>query len=723
MFLDRYSIHQPLASPDHEAKVEEEVSFDTTSLILYACMLPLPLIHDCLWYILQIPRKEKKIQAALSPFLHRYGFDPKKAFLFNKSHQKESYISLLESCRNLRDVIKGENLHSEISRENSSLLQDVVIANMLVGMYANCGYLERAENVFENLTLRDVIIWTTFMGALSTHGFCKKTLYCFDHMQIEGISPDSVTFVCIVKACANIGDIEKGQSMYSEIVKKGFDEDVVVATSLVDMYAKCSLLTTANEVFCRILTRNIVSWNALMAGHVEKGNSEETLLCFRYMQEEDLAPNDVSYVCALKSCCIMKDMDFGRGLHLEIVKKGLEREIFVHNTLIDMYAKFGLFVDAIGVFDKLPLVRDEISWNALLSGYVEHGHSKQALDCFEEMRREGFSSPHLLMYVCSMKACANIGEIERGKQLHSEITKKGWGEDVTVCNTLIDTYAEYNLLIEAQFLFDTLIIKTPVSWNSLIAGYVKNGYNEKALDLFYDMAMVADSTTIVCTLKACGSEGFIYKGLDIHIRLVKQGIDKGIFVGNTLVDTYAKCGMLAEAQEVFKTILSPDVISWNALITGYAQIGEYGQVFIAVGRMLEGNARPDSLTFVSILNACCHAGLSIDHGLLCFVAMREQYDIVPTVEHHSCMVNLLSRAGHIDKAIRFIEDMPCHPGMVVWNTMLGACRKWGSFDTGMEIFQHVIQLDRNDDAAYFLILNIYADEILRKQKMMCSIIS
>ena len=91
------------------------------------------------------------------------------------------------------------------------------------------------------------------------------------------------------------------------------------------------------------------------------------------------------------------------------------------------------------------------------------------------------------------------------------------------------------------------------------------------------------------------------------------------------------------------------------------------------------------------------------------MAMREQYDIVPTVEHHSCMVNLLSRAGHIDKAIRFIEDMPCHPGMVVWNTMLGACRKWGSFDTGMEIFQHVIQLDRNDDAAYFLILNIYAD--------------
>ena len=123
-------------------------------------------------------------------------------------------------------------------------------------------------------------------------------------------------------------------------------------------------------------------------------------------------------------------------------------------------------------------------------------------------------------------------------------------EDLCVSNTLIDTYAEYNLLIEAQFLFDTLIIKTPVSWNSLIAGYVKNGYNEKALDLFYDMAMVADATTIVCTLKACGSEGFIYKGLDIHIRLVKQGIDKGIFVGNTLVDTYAKCGMLKIAHQV-----------------------------------------------------------------------------------------------------------------------------------------------------------------------------
>jgi pentatricopeptide repeat protein len=588
-------------------------------------------------------------------------------------------------------------------RENPSLLQkDVVIACMLVGIYGSHGLLGAARDVLENLTLRDVVVWTTFMEALDRHGFGADALACFDRLQIEGLSPDSVTLICVLKACVNSGDAEKGQSMHGETVKKGFDEDIAVCTSLVDMYVKCGIFISAKQVFYRIPMRNTICWNALMAGYIEHGYGEETLVGFWCMQEEGLAPDDATYICVLKACSITKNMKIGQRVHSDIVGKGFEEGIFVHNTLIDMYAKCGFLTEAEGVFGNLIVVRDEISWNALLSGYVEHGHNMQALDLFEEMRRNGFSNPHLLMFVCGMKACTNLGAIKRGQILHLEITKKGLGEDALVCNTLIDMYASSSLLMEAQHVFDNLLVKTLVSWNSLIAGYVENGQGETALDLFYHMVMVADATTFVCTLKACGNDSALYKGQEIHIQLVKQGIEKDVFVCNTLVDTYAKCGSLAEAQGVYERLSGRDMITWNALITGYAQIGDYGAVFaMVVGILEEGNAKLDSLAFVILLNACCHAGVLIDEGIMWFGVMRERCGIVPTLEHNSCMVNLLSRAGHIEEAVKFIEVMPCHPGAVVWNTMIGACRKWGSYETGLEILQHTIQLNANEDAAYF----------------------
>ena len=145
---------------------------------------------------------------------------------------------------------------------------------------------------------------------------------------------DRIRLLNVIKSCGREKNIWKVRRIHDIIIEKRLIvKDAYIATALITTYAKCGVMEKAREVFDQIQSRDVVSWNALMAGHVEHGNSEETLLCFRYMQEEDLAPNDVSYVCVLKSCCIMKDMDFGRGLHLEIVKKGLVE----CNTLIGIW--------------------------------------------------------------------------------------------------------------------------------------------------------------------------------------------------------------------------------------------------------------------------------------------------------------------------------------------------------------------------------------------------
>lgn len=189
------------------------------------------------------------------------------------------------------------------------------------------------------------------------------------------------------------------------------------------------------------------------------------------------------------------------------------------------------------------------------------------------------------------------------------------------------------------------------------------------------------------------------------LRPPERGLETDLIVGSSLVDMYAKCGLLAEAQEVFANLLVRDLLLWNALITGYSQLGESGRAFNTFFEMTGEGLKPDLVTFVSILNACSHAGLVVD-GVMCFDALINDYGLIPTLEHYNCMIDLLCRAGHMDKVVGLIEEMPLHPDIVVWHTVLGACRKLGDVELGLHVFENALLLDNNDVGACVSMFNI-----------------
>eukprot|EP00250_Pteridium_aquilinum_P016131 c22959_g2_i1 orf=717-2639(+) len=452
------------------------------------------------------------------------------------------FVVLLKACAHQKWVKRGQELHTEIAKEE--LERVLKVGTALVDMYAKCGALAEAQDAFDNLVDRDVVLWTALIGGYAEHGFGEEALSCLDRMQVEGVPMNTFTYVCSLKACGGVGDITRGLKLHVEISKDGLEGNVHVCSTLVDMYAEFGLLVEARRVLNKLPVRHVVSWNALITGYVEHGLNQEALECLEEMQAEGLSPNAITHVCSLKACSSLGAIDMGRAIHATINKMGLQRDVYLGSILVDMYATCGLLEDARDVFSQLPF-RDVVSWTALIRGYIGQGLGKEAFQCLEQMQVEGIP-PNAVTYICSLKACSNQGSIEKGRELHFEIAKEGFEKDPFVSNTLVDMYAKCGLVGKAHEVFKELPVRSLVSWNVLISGYVQHVCSVEALVCFEHMqheGHCPDRVTFLSMLKACGSMGAVDNGQEMHSAIVKTGsLETDFVVGTALIDMYAKCG-------------------------------------------------------------------------------------------------------------------------------------------------------------------------------------
>lgn len=198
--------------------------------------------------------------------------------------------------------------------------------------------------------------------------------------------------------------------------------------------------------------------------------------------------------------------------------------------------------------------------------------------------------------------------------------------------------------------------------------------------------------TYISTLKACGAIGALDMGQEIHSEIVRKNLLGTDVVRNTLVDMYARCGSLAEAQQLLKNLPAHDIIAWNSLIAGYAQLGEVDNVVHTFDLLLCKGLKPDPVTFVILLTACSHLGL-VNKSELYYEWMIKGFGLAPRFEHHSCMIDVLGRTGQLEKATTLIRRLQCSPDLVICRTILGACKKWGHLELGKKVFEHAVQLD------------------------------
>ncbi|PKI38633.1 hypothetical protein CRG98_040967 [Punica granatum] len=464
----------------------------------------------------------------------------------------------------------------------------------------------------------------------------------------------------------------------------------------------------AVSIFDKIAGPNSSAYNVMIRGFTYKQSPERAVALFEEMCQNSVQPDEFTFPCVLKACSRLGALSEGKQIHAQVLKLGFGLEGFVGNTLIHMYASCGGIHIAHKLFDRMP-DRGVMTWNSMFAGYSRSGNWIEVTELFRKMLESGVQFDEVTM-ITVLTACARLADIELGKWVGDYIKANGLKRNPTLTTCLVDMYAKCGSLDLARILFDQMEQKDVVAWSAMISGYSQARKCKEALDLFHQMQAAEvdpNEVTVVSVLSSCAVLGALETGRWLHLFVKKRWVKLTVPLGTALVDFYAKCGMIDKAIEVFMEMRCKNVFSWTALIQGLASNGQGKRALDFFRQMQEENVPPNDVTFLGVLSACSHSGL-VEEGRDFFVSMNRDFDIEPRMEHYGSMVDILGRAGRIEEAYQFINNMPIMPNTVIWRTLLASCRAHKNVVFGDESIKRIAEIEPLHSGDYILLSNLYA---------------
>uniref|UniRef100_A0ACD5XT27 Uncharacterized protein n=1 Tax=Avena sativa TaxID=4498 RepID=A0ACD5XT27_AVESA len=439
----------------------------------------------------------------------------------------------------------------------------------------------------------------------------------------------------------------------------------------------------------------------------------------------ELAPTPRVYHAFITACAQSKNLEDARRVHAHLASSRFAGDAFLDNSLINTYCKCGSVLDAHKMFDGMR-TKDMVSWTSLIAGYAQNDMPAEAIGLLPGMLNGRFK-PNGFTFASLLKAAgayAADSGIRVGAQIHALAVKCDWHEDVYVGSALLDMYARCGRMDMATAVFDGLDSKNGVSWNALISGFSRKGDGETALKAFAEMqrnGFEATHFTYSSLFNAIARLGALEQGKWVHAHMIKSRQKLTAFLGNTILDMYAKSGSMVDAKKVFDRVENKDLVTWNSMLTAFAQYGLRKEAVSHFEEMRKTGIYLNQVSFLCILTACSHGGL-VKEGKRYFDMMKE-YNLEPEIDHYVTVVDLLGRAGLLNYALVFIFKMPMEPTAAVWGALLAACRTHKNARVGHFAVDHVFQLDPNDSGPPVLLYNIYAstgqwDAAARVRKMM-----
>jgi pentatricopeptide repeat protein len=429
-------------------------------------------------------------------------------------------------------------------------------------------------------------------------------------------------------------------------------------------------------------------------------------------------PDLEAYSLLLHACISRKSLEHGQRLYLHLL---LSRDKRNHNLIknptlkskfITLYSVCGLIDEACRVFEDgledehVP----ESVWVAMAIGFSRNGCYKEALFLYCDMLFR-FIQPGNFSFSMALKACADLSELWIGRAVHAQIIKCDEEPDQVVNNALLRLYAECGCFDEILRVFDEMPQRNVVSWNSLIAGFVRREKVFESLGTFRRMqgeGIGFSWVTLTTVLPVCSQLTALNSGKEIHAQIVKSTGRPDIPVLNSLMDMYAKCGAIDYCRRVFDGMWNKDLTSWNTMLTGYAVNGCIEDAMEVLNEMVESGIKPDAVTFIALLSGCSHAGHA-DEGQRLFTKMKNDCGVSPTVEHYACLVDMLGRAGRIKEALEVVKSMPMRPSGSIWGSLLNSCRLYGNVSLGEVIAEQLFELEPSNPGNYVMLSNIYAN--------------
>ncbi|KAK9075923.1 hypothetical protein SSX86_004253 [Deinandra increscens subsp. villosa] len=547
--------------------------------------------------------------------------------------------------------------------------------------------------------------------------------------------------------------MDQMKQLQTQMIITGLISDALASSRLI---AFCAISESRNLDYCkRILNSlhkpNVFSWNVTIRGYCESQQPQESVLLYVEMLRRNnkaLRPDNFTFPFLLKCCSNLSLIWMGFGLIGHVIRFGFESDLYVSNAVIHVLVSCGELDDAHKVFDK-SLVRDLVSWNSIINGYVKSGKPWEGLRLYGRMEEEGIKPDEVTM-IGMISCCAQLESLNLGMEFHRYVEENQIKMTVPLGNALMDMYVKCGNVEAAESLFSKMSKKTIVSWTTMVAGYGKCGRMDAARKLFDEMpdkdvvpcnALIGgyiqtkcfkealamfhemqsmkinpDEVTMVYCLSACSHLGALDLGIWIHHYIKKHNLSITVALGTALVDMYAKCGNITKALQVFDEIPSRNSLTWTAIIVGLANHGNAHDAISHFREMISVGLTPDEVTFLGVLSACCHGGL-VTEGREIFTEMTSSFNIFPNCKHYSCMVDLFGRAGLLEEAEELIKNMLIRPDDGVWGALFFACRMHKNIEMGEQAALKLLESNPSDGGIYVLLASMYWEAKMFEKSM------
>ncbi|XP_059666713.1 pentatricopeptide repeat-containing protein At4g20770 [Cornus florida] len=644
-------------------------------------------LEDAHELFVEMPERSTVSWNTLISALVRSGFDRKALDVYYMMNMEGliptrfTLASVLSACGALVDMECGRECHCVSIKVG--LDKNMYVGNALLSMYAKCRLIGDAIRALEDLPELNEVSFTAMMGGLAETDRAEEAFNMFRLMHRTGICIDSISLSSVLGVCARgtrevpnqtdgFSSSLHGQQIHGLTIKLGFERDLHLNNSLLDMYAKNGNMDSAEMIFTNLPEVSVVSWNVMIGGYGQNYQTGKAIKYMQKMQSQGFEPDERTYINMLAACIISGDIKTARQIFERMACPNLS------------------------------------SWNALLSGYSQNENHREAIKLFREMQFRGIQPDRTTLAII-LSSCAGLGLLEGGKQVHVASLKAFLHTDVYVASGLIGLYSKCNKTEEAKCIFDRMPELDIVCWNAMISGLSLNSLDKEAFTFFRQMlgqGMFPTQFSYATVLTCCSKQSSLSQGRQVHAKIAKDGYTNDVFVGSALIDMYCKCGDVDGARQFFGMMPCKNSVTWNEMIYGYAQNGRGDEAVCLYEDMIGSGERPDVITFVSVLTACSHSGL-VDTGIRIFNSMQLEHGVEPLVDHYTCVIDSLGRAGRFSEAEVFLDKMPCKDDPIIWEVLLSSCRVHGNVTLAKRAAEELFRLDPQNSTPYVLLSNIY----------------
>jgi pentatricopeptide repeat protein len=407
-----------------------------------------------------------------------------------------------------------------------------IVANPLIHMYASLGLTDDARRAFDEMPVKDAVVWATVIGGLVRWGLLDEArrlllqapernvvswtsliagysragrpadaVYCFNCMLSDGVEPDDVAVIGALSACSKLKNLELGRLLHLLVGKKRIRMTDNLVVALIDMYAKCGDIAQAQVVFdavgrgqkpepwnaiidgyCKLGhvdiarslfdqmgARDVITFNSMITGYIHSGRLRDALQLFMQMRRHGMRADNFTMVSLLTACASLGALPQGRALHASIEQRIVEEDVYLGTALVDMYMKCGRVDEATAVFHRM-VERDVHTWSAMIAGLAFNGMGKDALESFCQMKRDGFQ-PTSVTYIAVLTACSHSSLLNEGRLHFNEMRSlHKLHPQVEHYGCMIDLLARSGLLDEAMHLVQTMPMQpNAVIWGSILS--------------------------------------------------------------------------------------------------------------------------------------------------------------------------------------------------------------------------------------------------------------